>query len=216
MGSAAHLTLSYLNIVCDNKYSTSHTNIWCLNIRRQYTSFRLFVIRKIETETNWSIRKRIKRNIYLFIKDAINVYKFIRERQAKANFIAKLDSCPDASAIFPCPLVTAAVSALALRAQYQIKWMTRNRATGTRTIFSVFRYPQFDLPVDPTAALLLLREKLRCGEQAFVFPLKIISISNVGRGARAPRFSSSTAYNEVYYCYTNVLFLIRSVCSYPA
>lgn len=60
------------------------------------------------------------------------------------------------------------------------------------TIFSVFRYPWLDSPVDPTAAtLLLLRENAGVARVAFVSLLKIISIfvANGAEGGSAARGS---------------------------
>lgn len=63
---------------------------------------------------------------------------------------------------------------------------TERNATGTRTIFSVFRYPRLDSPVDPMRRCYYYErtlERAAPSGAAFVSPLKIISIFVGRRGA---------------------------------
>lgn len=90
------------------------------------------------------------------------------------------------------------------------------------TIFSVFRYPWLDSPVDPTAAtLLLLPRERRCyARVAFVSLLKIISIfvANGAEGGSAARghLALPLARSLLLLAQMSVRFLVRGARSYFA
>jgi len=126
--------------------------------------------RRKETKKEILLKWVQHRAAWIFVRwwwnEVINACKFIKENgEVQFRRVGRICDFSVSAGCRDC---------IRSRVRYQIKWMTRNTECrgDANAIFSVFRYPWLDSPVDPTASAVITTRERRCGARSFCFSFK--------------------------------------------